>query len=229
MEEITLGLALEDYLPVIFSLIGIWFIVQMIGQVDSENGRLALVGLILVGIGGLSKATWKLVIATSGNNLAILDNSLFVFLAPGFACLSWALWACQQRLRGLDLPERVWLRPLFIFLPFALIALFLAGQGGRTWVFVLLGVTTLKNAIFLVNLSRQAWWQGQRTESIIFGVTLALSFVLSGLARMEQTVVLQWVEQGVNTVAQATFLYAAWRISILAVEGYHGGVLKTAV
>ena len=229
MEEITLGLALEDYLPVILSLVGIWFIAQMIGQVDEENGRLAIVGLILVGIGGLTKATWKLVIATSGNDIAILDNSLFIFLAPGFACLSWALWAGQQKLRGFEVPERIWLRPLLIFLPFGIAAFALAGQGGRTWVFVLLGVTTLKNAIFLVNLSRQAWWQGQKRESVIFGVTLALSFVLSGLARMEQTVALQWVEQGVNTVAQGAFLYAAWRLSTHALEDYDGGVLTTAV
>ncbi|MEM7334440.1 MAG: hypothetical protein AAF490_20350, partial [Chloroflexota bacterium] len=154
---------------------------------------------------------------------------LFVFLAPGFSCLSWALWAGQQRLRGLDVPQRVWLRPLLIFLPFAIAALVLAGQGGRTWVFVLLGVTTLKNAIFLVNLSRQAWWQGQRTEALIFGVTLTLSFVLSGLARLEQTVALQWIEQGVNTAAQGAFLFAAWRMSAQALVGYRSGVLKTAV
>lgn len=213
MEDYTLALALEDFVPVLLSLIGFALLARMVWRVDRDNGRLALVGVTLIGTGGVLKATWKLILALSGRDIAFLDNSLFIFLAPGFACLAWAVWAGQQRLRSRKVAERIWLRPLLIFLPFATAAFILAQQGGRSWVFVLLALTTLKNSILLGNLTRQALWQQQQGIAALFIFNLVSIFALSGLARVEQSVALQWVEQGINTLSQAVFLLAAWRLT----------------
>lgn len=46
--EYTLGLALEDYLPVLFSIAGLTLLTRMIWRMERSLGQLALAGTILV-------------------------------------------------------------------------------------------------------------------------------------------------------------------------------------
>jgi CoA:oxalate CoA-transferase len=51
MEEYTLALALEDFIPVIFSSLGLYFVSRMVAQVDARLGRMVVLGWILITIG----------------------------------------------------------------------------------------------------------------------------------------------------------------------------------
>ena len=57
--EYTIGLALEDFVPVILSITGIYFISKLIGRIDAQMGLMARVGMVFAAIGGFSKAGWK--------------------------------------------------------------------------------------------------------------------------------------------------------------------------
>ena len=60
----------------------------MIGRINAVAGRQARLALLLIGAGGLLKASWKLIIATTGNDVVWMDNSLFALLGPGFTLMA---------------------------------------------------------------------------------------------------------------------------------------------
>ena len=65
---------------------------------------------LLVGAGGLSKASWKLCWVLTRQDLAVLDNLLFILIAPGFAWLAaeQALWGLgQPTCHGVELPRPI--------------------------------------------------------------------------------------------------------------------------
>ena len=70
----SLALALEDFVPVVLTAIGLLLIVRMIDRVDRGAGAWAALGAILVVAGGLSRATWKLVMAAGGPDLVLLSS-----------------------------------------------------------------------------------------------------------------------------------------------------------
>ena len=98
MTEYTVSLALFDFVPVICSGIGLFFITRMIARLDANSGKVAYLAGTLIVLGGLSKATWKLIFTSSGTDIAWMNDMLFIFLAPGFTLLSWALWNAQLAL-----------------------------------------------------------------------------------------------------------------------------------
>ncbi len=212
--EYTLGLALEDFAPVLLSFAGMWLVAGMVGKLHSTAGQAAKIAAVLIGTGGLLKATWKLIIASTGNDLAWMDNSLFVFLAPGFTLMAAALWAGQRGLKGRGVNAGIWAIPLGIIAIFGIGAWFTAQNGGRTWVFVLLGLTTLANTITSLLLIRQARWNSLSWVAGFFALNLLLIYILSGMARIDpQTIPLQWTEQIINTLSQGAFLLASWRLA----------------
>ncbi len=213
--EYTLGLALEDFIPVILSSVGLCFIVQMIARVDERYGRFAQISWILITIGGLCKAAWKLIMALSDgtNDVRFLDNALFVFLAVGFSVMAWSLSNAQRQEAGKAAVPMYWFAGVGLFYVGAVVTA-VSQPDSRTWVFILLGLTTIANVITAVLLIHQAWRQSMRLEAVLFTVNILAVFMLSGMARIDpQTIPLQWAEQIINTLAQGTFAYAGWRLA----------------
>jgi hypothetical protein len=56
---------------------------------------LATVGALSVVAGGVAKATWKLILALDGPEVAWLDAMLFPLLLIGFTCLAIAMWQVE--------------------------------------------------------------------------------------------------------------------------------------
>ena len=208
------ALALEDFIPVVLSATGLFFIARKVSAVDSGLGRLAVLGFFLIALGGFAKAAWKLIFALTGLDLVWLDNSLFILLAPGFILLTWALLWEGRLLQGRERPRSFWVVPLGLTAAVAAAALLLlATAGGRAWFFQLLGVTTVANFTAGYLLIRQAAARQLQFVALLFARNLLLTLGLAGMARIpDQTVGLQWIEQIVNTFSQGAFAYAAWRL-----------------
>ena len=214
--EYTISLALVDFLPVIFSAIGVFIIANMIAGLDRTSGRMAYLAAVLITLGGLSKAVWKLIIAATGNDVVGLDDLLFVFLGPGFTLLSWALWNAQLVMAGKEIPRHVWLRPLGVIALFGIgsISARIAQPDERYWVYILLTLTTFANLAVGVLLIRQALQQKQKLTAVLFIINLIAIFALSGMARIpEQTIALQWIEETINVFAQGAFAIAAYQLA----------------
>lgn len=212
--DYTVSLALVDFIPVIFSAMGLVLIAQMLGSMNAISQRMAKVAAALIVLGGLSKATWKLIIATTGSDITVLDNLLFIFLAPGFTLLAWALWSSRRRLAG-KAQGSIWLRPLIIIILVGLGALLarLFQPDARTWVFFLLGLTTIANVAAGIMLIQQARQHKLMLAAVLFLFNLVIVFALSGLARIpEQTIALQWIEESLNVSGQGAFAFGAWKL-----------------
>jgi hypothetical protein len=218
MTEYTVALALEDYLPVIFSSIGLYFISRMVAQVDARLGQMAAIGWLLITIGGFLKATWKLTMAltSSQTDLVWLDKGMFIWMAAGFTLVAFAVWLMSEIRNGKKRPQRIWAGALAVpalVLPAILFTGF-PDVTVNTWRFILLGVMTIGNVVLVVLLIQQARHLGLNGIALLFLVNIVIVFILSGLARIpDQTIPLQWTEQLLNTFAQGAFAYAAWKLA----------------
>ena len=222
METYTLGLALEDFLPVIFSSIGLYFVSRMVKNVNARLGQMATIGWILVSIGGFLKAIWKLTMAltNSQTNIAWFDKGMFMWMSVGFTLLAFALWFMSEIRSSKRQPGRIWLGPTIV-LSLSVIAIFFTGFPDltvNTWRFILLGVMTIGNVVMVILLIQQARYNNLNKMAWLFLTNIVIVFVLSGLARMpDQSIPLQWTEQLLNTFGQGAFAYAAWKLaSIIA-------------
>jgi hypothetical protein len=97
--EPTVALALWDFVPVVLAGLGLVLLSRHIAAERPTWGRTAFRGAVLVTLGGLAKAGWKLEYAITGDDIAWLEEALFWLLAPGFAFVAaslssprWARW-----------------------------------------------------------------------------------------------------------------------------------------
>ncbi|MBL8057393.1 MAG: hypothetical protein JNK29_11875 [Anaerolineales bacterium] len=219
VETYSVALALQDYVPVALSALGLFFLAEMIARMSAEArvGRIALLGAWLVMLGGGIKASWKLNLALTGADIHWMDNALFILMGPGFTALGWALSAAQRQWAGQPLTSRwAWLFPFLVSAAFLATAAGLAWAqpGTRTWFFVLLGMTTIANFALSGLAIRQAWGQGRRGIALLFIVNVVAILALQGFARAgDRTELVQWIEQILNTLSNLAFALAAYRLN----------------
>lgn len=216
MEQYSIPLALQDFVPVALSSIGLFFLAELIAAGEGKSRWPALLGAWLVMLGGGTKAAWKLNVALTGANVVWMDNALFILMAPGFILLAYGLWRAQRTLRGSPAPLSPWLMPVaagLAALGAAAIAATLS-PATKTWNFILLGATTVANFALSGLAAAQAWRQGQKGVAAMFFVNVALIVILQGLARAgNRAEATQWVEQILNTLSNAAFAWAGFRLS----------------
>lgn len=187
--EYGLALALEDFVPCVLAGAGLLVFAR-----KTANPMLATVGGVLVLVGGLSKATWKtLVAAEPCRNYEILEQVLFPCLSVGFALV---LVAFLGKRWILAIPAVAGVAALAVQ---AMWPCLIASAIGA----VTLGITA----------SRRAAKDGDRTAAALFVVYVVGTLVLPPLAgRPDQSEGLQWIEQLTNTLVQGSFLLGALRL-----------------
>ena len=89
LPEVTLSLAIYDYLPILIWVAGSYFLADAIRE---DINRvffyyILILSLVLVCIGGILKATWKLLIAIADINLFLLSDIQFPLMGTGFLLL----------------------------------------------------------------------------------------------------------------------------------------------
>jgi hypothetical protein len=210
-----LTMALQNYMPVLFSALGLFWVAQMIHRADPEAGRLAFTGVALVVVAGTLKASWKLTMSVAKVDVPLFSQSLFPLLAPGFTCIAWSLFVSRGAAGQGSGGAMVWLVPLLISAASLGIALILAlTQPGRVWVFVLIGVSTVANVALALLLIQRARQQRNGLAAGLFALNLVITFALSGIAGMpNKTLEVHWVEQIISTVSNAGFAWAAWMVA----------------
>jgi hypothetical protein len=202
--KISLPLAVEDYLPILLFAAGLYFVAKKVSETNSLAGQTAFLGGCLVTLGGLCKATWKLIQALGGPDIPVLNNVLFVFLAAGFILVAWAYYRRNAKALGL-----LW--PLLVSGAVWLVAGYIGFfTTSKAWFFFLLGVTTLGNLALLLQLMANAARQRLWLALALFTINLLVIFALARSA--DQTVTFQWIKQGITTLAQASFAFASYQL-----------------
>ncbi len=198
-EVATVALALDDYVPVLLAGTGALLLADVVRRRVPDLAAAARLGAVLVLLGGLCKASWKLSLAISGEDVTWLAELLFVLLAPGFTLLAWTLLAARGRRLPVALPAAVVGAGL-------LGALALESTGPLLAVTVLASTSTAVIAILLARDVRDLLAAG------LFGLQLVMAYALVPFAGTGQTIGRQWWEQSLNSVGQAAFAVAAFRL-----------------
>jgi hypothetical protein len=211
--EYTLGLALEDYLPVIFSVVGNAVIAATIAARDRKLGMIAWAAVAMLAVGGLMKASWKLLMAINGTDVPLLSNALFPLIAPGFALLWTTLFAFGRLVRGKSFNYAWYLLPTVLFAASLAGAVAMNNAGGP-WRMAFLPLATIGNIAYLILLARVAWLRRMTGLTVTY---LMVMLVIIGMSMMassiEQTIAVQWFEQITQTLANLAFMLATFQLS----------------
>ncbi|MEF3274010.1 MAG: hypothetical protein K6356_06340 [Chloroflexus sp.] len=211
--EMEYSLALEDYLPVIFSIIGVSLLARTIWQLDRTLGMMAFVGVGLMAVGGVLKATWKLLMAINGTDVPLFSQALFPMIAPGFTLIATATYSYTRLLQGKEGIRWPWLTPLIIIGLFAIGSSFIAANGGP-WRIPLIMLATIANVTLLIMLAIGAWKRNMRAIAVVFIIVLAVIIGMSQMANnVPQTIAVQWFEQIAQTLAQLAFCLSVWQLT----------------
>lgn len=210
----VLLLALEDFVPVALNAVALWLLARTSLRLDRRAGMYVSASLILLAVGGLTKPTYKLILALSdrASDFAILDDLLFWFLAPGFILLTTGLRAAfaadQQRASAVGLGGLM-VATVVIVAAGSILAL-----DSDAWFVLLLAVATLANVLAVAVLMRWSSNKQDRWGVAFYAGSLAIVFGLAwAAASLEQTIPVQWGEQLSSTASQALFLTASVRLT----------------
>lgn len=199
--EYNVLLALEDFVPVVLAGVGCVLLAEVAGRSLPPTRVVARLGGLLIVLGGLSKATWKLLVAGPCVDVPLLEQALFPLLATGFMLLSWSLLSV---LRGRVVPWWSFALVLGIAVVAAL------GVGGTAPLLVVAALGAVAVATYGFLLARRA---EDPVAAALFVVYAVATLVLPPLAaKPEQTLAAQWAEQLTNSVAQGAFAFASWRL-----------------
>jgi len=213
MYQYSLALALTDYIPIIFSGVGIWFTAKAIAQHNPSIATLMRWATLFLVLGGFCKASWKLLIATADLNLMWLNNALFIFMAPGFTFIAFAMWAARRQLAGRPLRATAWRCPASATVLFGLLALaaVIMMPGAKVWFFILLLQLTVANILFTWHATRYSLTFSNKLAAALFVLNIIGVFAMSGLARVgDSSEAFQWLAQLTNTATQGSLALAGW-------------------
>jgi hypothetical protein len=213
VSELTLPLALFNLLPVIFTGLALWFLARLVGDLDPSHVQMARTGAVLILLGGLSKAVWKLILVTVGQDLTWLASALCPLMSPGFALLAGASLGVLLRLRGWV--EVGWIRYGVAAVILAVVGAVVVRTFGmgipRGWFLPLLGLTSVANLMLSLVLIAAALRLGRKDAALLFGVNLAMVFALPPIAMASpDTLSMHWLEQVLTALGTAAFALGAY-------------------
>lgn len=210
-EGYTVPLALFDYIPVGLSIIAFYFLTKRIAILRPELATFARFAWFFTCTAGVLKASWKLLLTGGGMNFIWMSDQLFFLLFTGLTMMAMAvIWSKRAATDNMSKRWLMVLVPILLIIAYALYMKF-SNPDSRAWNYMLLGLSTVSNLVLSITLIMQAKKEGLILAGVLIALNLIAVFVLSGLGRIEvQTAALQWIEEGVNTFAQGSFLYGVW-------------------
>ena len=144
-----------------------------------------------------------------------MSDSLFFFIAASYLLLAVAvIRGLHAKTSDKTLPECWWRWPFVAVVLVTVVAAGLkVGSPERHWSLLLLIVMSTSNLVFSIRLIAHSVALRQWFAVAGFGLNLALTYVLVGLARIpEQTVQLQWIEEFTNLLSNSFLAVAAFSL-----------------
>lgn len=191
-------LAVEDFVPVVLASAGFALLSRTPQSVSARRAGLA--GAALITTGGLAKCLWKLGYAAGAGDWTILEQLLFPLMAAGATLLAWALAVTVRDGR------RTGFLPFGLALALCAAGAVVAGSLDPLFVAATLGVTAVSVLGALIAARHRRWWA---VALYVLGLVLVTGLVPLRSSDAHHTVAFQWLEQSINTVAQAALLVAA--------------------
>ena len=192
-ETYTLGLALFDFVPNLLFLSGAYFLVKLANLISGKGtGRIMATGTVLIFLGGILKASWKLLYTLKIADIQLFNQALFILQAPGFVLMFLSVF----RFTKIRVPKSSEM-PLIAF-----------------WKIPLLAITTLSSLGSYGILTFLSFQRGKIIAAWCFILTIVIVLGMSGMASgVNQTIGMQWVEEVVNSFGQLMFATGSWVLS----------------
>ena len=193
------------------SVFGFVYLSRMIARINRECTNLALIGLILISLGWIAEVLWEILVVFTDYNFRFLDNSFYIFLAPGMVCLGWALWN-SFRATG-NVP--IWVAPVIMIIVIEGAALIRGlSKGGKGWLWVVLAATYIVFLAINFQLTWESFRRGFKRLSLLFAITGALIILHYALIRWWlPSAISLWMIQISGVMMWACFAYATGRLS----------------
>lgn len=188
-EGYTVGLALLDFVPNIAFLVGAYFLVRITLLVKGKScSRMVMAGALLIGLGGLLKAAWKLIYASGGPDIQPMSQIQFALTAPGFLAV---LIAVILVVRGKSAAKAT---PVMAMAAWKIPCLFV------------MTITSLgaQGILAFVSFKRKA-----PLAAVGFIIAFMGLLAMGGMASAPQSVAMQWVEESINSLGQLGFMAGA--------------------
>lgn len=197
--EYPVVLALEDFVPTFLGLFGF----ALLGRLAPTEAarRAGLAGAVLIGLGGVSKCLWKLLVAAGAGDFPVLEQALFPLMAAGACLLAWSLAVTIRRGRR----TQIW--GFVVVYLIGVVASIAASSLHPIFVVATFGVTTVSVLGAIVAGRHRQWWA---ISFFVLGLVLVTSLVPLRQSPKHETLAYQWLEQSLNTSAQALLLIAAF-------------------
>lgn len=182
-ESYPLLMAIMDFIPPLAFGLGLFFLHRTVYRLDGRpSARLIALGGGLVFTGGFLKACWKLLLALRVADVRLLSEQQFILLAPGFLLL-W-LGTLSMTRSASHGPSLVAIAP---------------------WKIPFLALMTLGSLGTHITLSVVSFKRNTPMAGALFIVAVVCMLAMSGMARGEQRIALQFFEQSVNLLGQGAF------------------------
>ena len=194
--------------------VGLHLLCRYVLQAGPDNRWTLIIPLLAV-IGGTLKASWKLNLVLTGENIAWMSQQLFFFIAASYLLLAFAvIRGLRARVRNEVLPANWWRIPFIVVLLIAATALALKmSSAERHWSLLLLIVMSTSNLVFSLRLIGHTVALRNWIALLAIALNLTLTYVLVALARIpEQTVELQWIEEWTNLLSNSFLAVAAYSL-----------------
>jgi hypothetical protein len=180
----SLSFALVDFIPSITFAVGAYFLIKLVlRECGKSCTYLMITGSTLIFLAGFFKATWKLLYVTNTADVRLLSEMQFALLAPGFLLM----------LIGIVLFSRsgkVTSPPLLAMAP---------------WKIPLLAVMVLCSLGTHGILTYISFRRHLKLAAVGFIVAFICVLGMGGMASGEQTVMMQWIEESINSIGQIGF------------------------
>ncbi|MBN2878275.1 MAG: hypothetical protein JXN65_01470 [Clostridia bacterium] len=200
----SLVMALTDFIPVILFLAGsIVLSCYMKRNSCTVCFVLFILGALIVNFGGFAKATWKLLLATSGKNIPWLDDLQFLFMGIGTLLIFISLLSLVVRKKK----QEKFLVPAAIFT-----------IKDTNMFYYLLALVIISTTGYLACLAILSAKQKNRISMIFYIIYWVISLAMGGLSGKGELESVNWIAQSINTLGMLLLLAAHIRLNKRDIE-----------
>ena len=208
MNDFSVGMALFDYIPVIFFAIGAIILLRDLYNKMSKGAfALFAAGVIDVTMAGALKATWKLLYAGANIDISALNAMFFPVQSIGFLLAGIGIIAMlshKQSENGIKLGSVVPVIPVVsITFPY-LVLVMVAGLGLMDVGLCILAKKVKKPAVIVVFV-------------LSFVCCLGMGYLST---KDFEKASMNWIAEGVNFCGQGLFLLGAWMLHKAGLSEY---------
>jgi hypothetical protein len=192
--EFTIGMALVDYIPVIFFFLATANLMRdLYDKMTKASFALFAAGSVNITIAGALKATWKLLYAAGICNFEALNDMFFPAQSLGFMLAGIGILLMLIKNKKNDKATALAVVPPVFSGTFVFVGLMVAGLGVMDAVLCILAVKLKKPALIAL-------------FAVSFICSLGMGYLSAKYSNDFDAAAINWIAEGINVVGQGALL-----------------------